>query len=133
MQETELTLRVIWLQARCQLCAGLPARSSRSLADPASKQLIDNRADKPAISVFESASILLYLARTYDKRYLLHFEDDDLEQGMLDWIFWVYVRSCSWLNRSLTGGPCTVKAGSDRCKGRRTTSCGTRVSVSSMR
>ncbi|BGP41207.1 Glutathione S-transferase 2 [Rhodotorula kratochvilovae] len=50
--------------------------------------LIHNRPDKPPLKVFESASILLYLARTFDKGFKFHFEDDDLEQEMLDWVFW---------------------------------------------
>lgn len=50
--------------------------------------LLHNRPDKPPLAVFESASILLYLARTFDKGFRFHFEDDDLEQEMLDWCFW---------------------------------------------
>ncbi|GAA5922823.1 hypothetical protein JCM3775_006149 [Rhodotorula graminis] len=54
--------------------------------------LIHNRPDKPPLAVFESASILLYLARTFDRDGLFHFtganDDDDLEQEMLDWCFW---------------------------------------------
>ncbi|CEQ41186.1 SPOSA6832_02899 [Sporobolomyces salmonicolor] len=51
--------------------------------------LLDNREGKKPIKVWESASILLYLARNYDKDYLFHFEDDDLHQEMLNWIFFL--------------------------------------------
>ncbi|GAA5917668.1 hypothetical protein JCM5296_007443 [Sporobolomyces johnsonii] len=51
--------------------------------------LIDNRADKPPIHIWESASILLYLARTYDTAFNYHFEDDDLHQEMLNFMFFI--------------------------------------------
>lgn len=53
--------------------------------------LVHNRADKPPLAVFESASILLYLARTFDRGGQFHFvgaDEDDLEQEMLDWCMW---------------------------------------------
>ncbi|GAA5872907.1 hypothetical protein JCM3774_004874 [Rhodotorula dairenensis] len=51
--------------------------------------LIDNRTDGRApVHVWESASILRYLARTYDTRHVLGFEDPDLETQMDNWIFW---------------------------------------------
>ncbi|SCV73388.1 BQ2448_7314 [Microbotryum intermedium] len=51
--------------------------------------LIDNREGKKPINVWESASILLYLARTYDTKYEFHFEDPDLQTEMMNWIFFV--------------------------------------------
>ncbi|TNY20580.1 glutathione S-transferase [Rhodotorula diobovata] len=37
--------------------------------------------------VFETGAILLYLSRTYDKEYKLHFEDDKDEAEMWSWVF----------------------------------------------
>jgi glutathione S-transferase len=51
--------------------------------------LVDNRADKGPINVWESASILFYLARVYDTKFAFHFEDADLEQEMTNWIFFI--------------------------------------------
>ncbi|GJN90103.1 hypothetical protein Rhopal_003102-T1 [Rhodotorula paludigena] len=50
--------------------------------------LVWNRPDKPQFKVFESGSILYFLARTFDKEFKFHFDDVELEQAMLDWIFW---------------------------------------------
>ena len=53
--------------------------------------LVHNRPDQAPLAVFESASILLYLARTFDRAGHFHFtgaDDDDLEQEMLDWCMW---------------------------------------------
>ncbi|GAA5926716.1 glutathione S-transferase family protein [Sporobolomyces koalae] len=48
--------------------------------------LLDNRAGKKPIRVWESGSILQYLATNYDKQYKFHFEDPDEETEMLSWI-----------------------------------------------
>lgn len=54
--------------------------------------LIDNRPNgQPPLHVWESASILRYLEKTYDSRHLLGFEDPDLDTQMNNWIFWVCV------------------------------------------
>lgn len=54
--------------------------------------LIDNRLNgQTPIHVWESASILRYLEKTYDSRHLLGFEDSDLDTQMDNWIFWVCV------------------------------------------
>lgn len=50
--------------------------------------LVWNRPTKPQFKVFESGSILYFLARTFDKEFKYHFDDEELEQAMLDWIFW---------------------------------------------
>lgn len=53
--------------------------------------LIDNRPNgQSPIHVWESASILRYLEKTYDSRHLLGFEDPDLDTQMNNWIFWTY-------------------------------------------
>ncbi|GAA6010041.1 hypothetical protein JCM10207_007531 [Rhodosporidiobolus poonsookiae] len=50
--------------------------------------LIDNREGKKPLHIWESASILLYLSKTYDTKGLYWFaEDDDLQTEMLNWIF----------------------------------------------
>ncbi|GAA5827380.1 hypothetical protein JCM11251_003787 [Rhodosporidiobolus azoricus] len=49
--------------------------------------LRDNREDK-SVDVFESASILLYLARRYDTQFKFSFEDEDLHAEMMSWIIW---------------------------------------------
>lgn len=51
--------------------------------------LVDNRAGKGPINVWESASILLYLARVYDTKFAFHFEDEDVEAEMINWIFFI--------------------------------------------
>ncbi|KAG0653773.1 glutathione S- transferase, nitrogen catabolite repression regulator [Rhodotorula mucilaginosa] len=57
---------------------------------PKMPALIDNRPNgQPPIHVWESASILRYLEKTYDSRHLLGFEDPDLDTQMNNWIFWV--------------------------------------------
>ncbi|GAA5829885.1 hypothetical protein JCM3766R1_006690 [Sporobolomyces carnicolor] len=48
--------------------------------------LLDNRASKKPIRVFESGSILRYLAKTYDTECKFHFDDADLETEMESWI-----------------------------------------------
>ncbi|GAA6021917.1 hypothetical protein JCM8202_002866 [Rhodotorula sphaerocarpa] len=50
--------------------------------------LIDNRPNKKPAYVWESASILRYLERTYDTQKVLGFEDPDLQMEMDNWIFW---------------------------------------------
>ena len=39
----------------------------------------------------QSASILLYLSKTYDKKCNFHFEDDDDETEMMNWIMFMCV------------------------------------------
>lgn len=57
--------------------------------------LIDNRPDgQSPIYVWESASILRYLEKTYDSARLLGFEDPDLDTQMTNWIFWTCVPVC---------------------------------------
>lgn len=51
-----------------------------------------NRPEKGPINVWESASILLYLARTFDRQYTFWFVDEDLQQEALNWIFFLQVR-----------------------------------------
>ncbi|KAK4048971.1 Glutathione S-transferase 2 [Microbotryomycetes sp. JL221] len=51
--------------------------------------LVDNREGKKPINVWESASILLYLAKTYDTNYEFHFKDEDLHTEMLNWLFFL--------------------------------------------
>ncbi|GAA5884734.1 hypothetical protein JCM16303_005251 [Sporobolomyces ruberrimus] len=48
--------------------------------------LLDNRQGKKPIRVWESGSILRYLANTYDKKFEFHFQDADLETEMESWI-----------------------------------------------
>ncbi|SGY61741.1 BQ5605_C007g04595 [Microbotryum silenes-dioicae] len=43
--------------------------------------------DRDNQSVFESGSILLYIAKHYDSTYILHFQDDKYETDMISWIF----------------------------------------------
>ncbi|GAA5948874.1 hypothetical protein JCM3765_003938 [Sporobolomyces pararoseus] len=50
--------------------------------------LLDNRPGKKPLRIFESGSILRYLAKNYDKKFEFHFEDDDLETEMESWIEW---------------------------------------------
>ncbi|GAA6028798.1 hypothetical protein JCM8097_007401 [Rhodosporidiobolus ruineniae] len=59
-------------------------------ANPNSKMpaLIDNRPNKPPLHIWDSGSILQYLARAYDENYDYHFEDDDLETEMINWLYW---------------------------------------------
>ncbi|BGP49359.1 Glutathione S-transferase 2 [Rhodotorula kratochvilovae] len=52
--------------------------------------LLDNRASKPPIRVFESASILQYLAKTYDTDGAFWFkDDDDLQTELLNWVYFL--------------------------------------------
>ncbi|GAA5987245.1 hypothetical protein JCM10908_001876 [Rhodotorula pacifica] len=51
--------------------------------------LLDNRESKGPLRVFESAAILLYLAKEYDTKFQFHFEDNDLETEMISWIFFI--------------------------------------------
>ncbi|KAM0791847.1 hypothetical protein ACM66B_004104 [Microbotryomycetes sp. NB124-2] len=51
--------------------------------------LVDNREGKNPINVWESASILLYLAKTYDKDFVFHFKEDDLQTELLNWVFFI--------------------------------------------
>ncbi|KAK4702464.1 glutathione S-transferase, partial [Phenoliferia sp. Uapishka_3] len=51
--------------------------------------LVDNREGKKPINVWESASILLYLSKTYDTKFAFHFEDEDEETEMINWIFFL--------------------------------------------
>ncbi|KAG0659787.1 hypothetical protein C6P46_004990 [Rhodotorula mucilaginosa] len=51
--------------------------------------LLDNRKSKPPLRVFESAAILMYLAKEYDTGFKFHFEDNDLETEMISWIFFI--------------------------------------------
>ncbi|GAA5999727.1 uncharacterized protein JCM10292_003720 [Rhodotorula paludigena] len=51
--------------------------------------LLDNREGKKPINVWESASMLLYLAKTYDTGFNFHFQDEDLQTELLNWIFFI--------------------------------------------
>ncbi|BGP56425.1 Glutathione S-transferase 2 [Rhodotorula sphaerocarpa] len=51
--------------------------------------LLDNREGKEPLRVFESAAILMYLAKAYDTDFHFHFKDDDLETEMISWIFFI--------------------------------------------
>ncbi|KAK4698253.1 glutathione S-transferase, partial [Phenoliferia sp. Uapishka_3] len=51
--------------------------------------LVDNREGKKPINVWESASILLYLSKTYDTKFAFHFEDEDEETEMINWIMFL--------------------------------------------
>ncbi|BGO92585.1 Glutathione S-transferase 2 [Rhodotorula toruloides] len=51
--------------------------------------LLDNREGKKPIKVWESASILLYLAKTYDTDATFHFKDEDMQTELLNWIFFI--------------------------------------------
>lgn len=53
--------------------------------------LLDNREGKEPLRVFESAAILMYLAKAYDTDFHFHFKDDDLETEMISWIFFMSV------------------------------------------
>lgn len=53
--------------------------------------LLDNREGKEPLRVFESAAILMYLAKAYDTDFRFHFKDDDLETEMISWIFFMSV------------------------------------------
>lgn len=55
--------------------------------------LLDNREGKKPIKVWESASILLYIAKTYDTDATFHFKDEDLQTELLNWIFFMCVNS----------------------------------------
>lgn len=39
----------------------------------------------------QSASILLYLTRVYDTNHVFHFKDEDMQQEMMNWIFFMFV------------------------------------------
>lgn len=67
----------------------LPLAAPESDSDTAKMPaLIDNRPNKKPAYVWESASILRYLERTYDTQKVLGFEDPDLQTEMDNWIFW---------------------------------------------
>ncbi|GAA5875335.1 hypothetical protein JCM8547_003207 [Rhodosporidiobolus lusitaniae] len=52
--------------------------------------LIDNRSGKKPINVWESASILLYLTKTYDTKGEFWFpNDEDLQTELLNWLFFL--------------------------------------------
>ncbi|GAA5827383.1 hypothetical protein JCM11251_003788 [Rhodosporidiobolus azoricus] len=52
--------------------------------------LRDNRANGKPINVWESSSILLYMAKTYDTKGEFWFkEDEDLQTELLNWIFFI--------------------------------------------
>ncbi|KAM0746518.1 glutathione S-transferase [Meredithblackwellia eburnea MCA 4105] len=48
--------------------------------------LVDVRDGKKTINIWESASILQYLAKTYDVDYNFHFKDEDDETEMTNWL-----------------------------------------------
>lgn len=94
--------------------------------------LIDNReGNKPPLHVWESASILQYLAGAYDKARTFQFEGGSDEQvEMTNWIFFLSVKSsvaaagarlrCSdWARADAVRVACdgfAVRAASDRCR-----------------
>lgn len=51
--------------------------------------LLDNRQGKKPIAVWESASILLYLAKTYDTKFDFYFQEEDMQTEILNWIFFM--------------------------------------------
>jgi len=51
--------------------------------------LVDAIEGQAPVNVWESASILLYLARVYDTNHVFHFSDPAEEQELLNWIFFV--------------------------------------------
>lgn len=51
--------------------------------------IVDHLDPKDPINVWESASILLYLGRVYDKDHVFNFASPKEEQEMLNWIFFL--------------------------------------------
>ncbi|KAJ7721288.1 glutathione S-transferase [Mycena metata] len=51
--------------------------------------LVDAIEGQAPVNVWESASILLYLARVYDANHVFHFSDPAEEQELLNWIFFL--------------------------------------------
>ncbi|KAJ7862605.1 glutathione S-transferase [Mycena olivaceomarginata] len=51
--------------------------------------LVDAIEGQAPVNVWESASILLYLARVYDTNHVFHFSDPAEEQELLNWIFFI--------------------------------------------
>lgn len=50
--------------------------------------LLDNLPNQPPVKVFESASILLYLCKTYDLEYKYWFKESRLDTELISWLFW---------------------------------------------
>jgi len=50
---------------------------------------VDNIEGQAPVNVWESASILLYLARVYDVNHVLDFEQPAEQQEMLNWLFFL--------------------------------------------
>ncbi|GAA5889578.1 hypothetical protein JCM6882_007074 [Rhodosporidiobolus microsporus] len=71
--------------------------------------LVDNRPGKKPITVFESASILLYLARAYDQKFSFSFEDDNLHSEMMSWIIWAQSGQMNFFFR-YSAGPRNTQA-----------------------
>ncbi|KAJ6556095.1 hypothetical protein B0H19DRAFT_1262205 [Mycena capillaripes] len=51
--------------------------------------LVDTIEGQAPVNVWESASILLYLARVYDTGHVFHFSDPAEQQELLNWIFFM--------------------------------------------
>lgn len=64
--------------------------------------IVDHLDPKDPINVWESASILLYLGRVYDKDHVFNFASPKEEQEMLNWIFFLCVKLPSITSLSLT-------------------------------
>ena len=57
----------------------------------------------------QSASILLYLSKTYDTKHAFNFADDDKDTDMLNWIMFMCVFAC------LVVLPSSSSSSSSRC------------------